>query len=169
LRWLWDAGLDPEKFLANPVMSAALKSVVARLLNEADKLYDRAKRGIACLPPSCRPAILSAAILYAEIGRKLENLSYDSIAHRARVSGPRKAQLLAQALFMTPYLKDEASIPPLNAVRFLIEAVAASPLPVQAPAPSVSHHLKPQFLRVLAIFERLERGEEKCEAVFPRH
>jgi hypothetical protein len=113
---------------------------------------------------------LSAAILYAEIGRKLENLSYDSIAYRARVSGPRKAQLLAHAIFMTPHLKDEASMPPLNAVRFLIDAVVSSPPPLQvAPVLSVSHHLKPQFLRVLAIFERLERGEEKCEAVFPRN
>jgi len=170
LRWLREAGIDPEKFLANPMISPALKGVIARLLREADKLYDRAKRGIACLPPSCRPAILSAAILYAEIGRKLENLSYDSIAHRARVSGLRKAQLLAHALFMTLHLKDEASLPPLDSVRFLIDAVAVSPLPVQAaPAPSVSHHFKPQFLRVLAIFERLERGEEKCEVVFPRN
>jgi phytoene synthase len=170
LRWLREAGLDPEQFLANPVMSEALKGVIARLLNEADKLYDRSKRGIVCLPSSCRPAILSAAILYAEIGRKLENLSYDSIGYRARVSGPRKAQLLAHALFMAPHLREHASMPPLDAVLFLIDAVAASPVPaLSVQAPSAPRHFKPQFLRVLAIFERLERGENKCEAVFPRH
>jgi phytoene synthase len=109
-------------------------------------------------------------MLYAEIGRELENLSYDSITHRAHVSGARKLQLLMQALTEVPRLKDEALIPPLHAVRFLIDAVAASPSPMAQPvlSPSSQYHVKPQFLRVLAIFERLERSE-RCEAVFPRN
>jgi phytoene synthase len=170
LQWMREAGIAPERFLANPIMSDALRGVIARLLSEADRLYDRARRGIACLPLSCRPAILSAAMLYAEIGRELEKLSHDSIAHRAHVSGMRKLQLLTQALATVPQLKDESSIPPLQAVHFLIDAVAASPLPLMQPTLNqmTQRQVKPQFLRVLAIFERLERNE-RCEAVFPRH
>ena len=69
LRWLREAGIDAEAFLANPVLSPQLQGVIARLLTEADALYDRARGGIALLPIACRPAILTAARLYAEIGR----------------------------------------------------------------------------------------------------
>ena len=74
LCWLREAGVDPEAFLARPGATPALKGVVARLLREADALYTRARRGIAQLPLSCRPAILAAALLYAEIGRELTSL-----------------------------------------------------------------------------------------------
>ncbi len=169
LRWLRDAGIDADVFLANPTMSEALRTVVARLLHEADRLYNRARRGIAYLPQPCRHAILSAAMLYAEIGREVENLSHNSVMYRAHVSTARKLQLLAQAAFLTPLLKRDTSLPPLEEVRFLIEAVEAAPLPQSIYCGSSAARVpKPQFQRVLAIFERLERSE-KCEAVFPRN
>jgi phytoene synthase len=52
--WLREAGIDPDAFLAQPQHSAALASVVQRLLDAADTLYRRVDAGIAELPPACR-------------------------------------------------------------------------------------------------------------------
>ena len=161
LRWLHEAGVDPEAFLVNPTPNAEIRSVVARLLRDADSLYARARTGISSLPPACRPAILSAALLYAEIGAALESkLALDSINHRARVPGARKARLVARALAASPFLPRASSAPALDQVAFLIEAVARAPAPMRArPAGAIG----PQFLRVLDIFERLERAERYGE------
>jgi phytoene synthase len=159
LRWLNEAGIDPAAFLADPVASPPLRAVVARLLDEADRLYARARAGVALLPAACRPAILSAAILYAEIGRELERLSLDSIAHRARVSAPRKAQILAKAVFASPWLAPSSSVGALEAVLFLIDAVMNSPAPRPEKKPA-RVNVRVQFLRVLEMFERLERAEQ---------
>ena len=51
----------------------------------------RARAGIALLPAGCRPAILAAALIYAEIGREIERNAYDSVTRSARVSAARKA------------------------------------------------------------------------------
>ncbi len=157
LAWLSEAGIDPQAFLANPVATPALKNVIARLLREADALYLRARRGVAQLPVSCRPAILSAALLYAEIGRELEQRrALDSITHRARVAGKRKLALLAKAVMLSPILSRGAPLPPLAATAFLIDAVAAHPIRATV---FETDGMASQFLRVLAIFERLERAE----------
>lgn len=157
LCWLREAGVDPEGFLARPNATPALKGVVARLLREADVLYTRARRGIAQLPLSCRPAILAAAMLYAEIGCELEGrYALDSITHRARVGGARKLALVARASIASPWLSDGAPIAPLDAAMFLIEAVARHPV---RPLCGAENGAVPQFLRVLEIFERLERAE----------
>jgi phytoene synthase len=158
LRWLRDAEIDPDNFLAHPIAGAPLKSVIARLLDQAERLYQRAHSGIACLPLTCRPAILAAALLYAEIGRELERRSLDSIAHRARVPGVRKAALLLRSLALSPWLANECLFPPLRAADFLIDAVARSPAPPCARKFGIGD-LGPQFLRVLDTFERLERAE----------
>ena len=161
LDWLREAGIDPETFLASPVLGAPLKSVIARLLAEADRLYARARAGIASLPPLCQPAVLAAAMLYAEIGRELERLALDSVTLRARVPRMRKAGLLARAVLATPWLKPAPPAPALDAVAYLIAAVRAAPAPpLPRAAPALVQTPAPQFLRVLAIFERLERAEE---------
>lgn len=157
LYWLREAGVDPEAFLANPVATPALKSVVRRLLGEADALYLRARRGIAQLPLSCRPAILAAALLYAEIGRELDlRWAFDSVTRRARVGSARKLALVAKACAASPLLSSDSQPPPLEAATFLIQAVARHP--VRPRRPKVDG-VVPQFLRVLEIFERLERAE----------
>ncbi len=79
-----------------------MRPLLARLLLEADKLYDRARGGIAALPVSCRPAIMTAGMLYAEIGREVERRAYDSINHRAYVNSRQKLYLLARAVLRTP-------------------------------------------------------------------
>jgi 15-cis-phytoene synthase len=160
LRWLREAGIDPAAFLIDPVSNPPLKGVVARLLDEADKLYQRARAGISLLPIACRPAILSAALLYSEIGRELERLSLDSIAHRARVSGPRKAQLLAKAMLAAPWRAPAPPVRPLDAVYFLIDAVMRAPTPPRSERNPTRRNIRAQFLRVLEMFERLERAEQ---------
>lgn len=159
LQWLREAGIDPKGFLANPVLSEPLQSVIARLLDEAEVLYQRARGGIAHLPLACQPAILTAGLLYAEIGREIEMLYFDSMNFRAHVSTGRKIQLLAKAVAMTPWLKKDWSETVLDAVRFLIEAVEAEPArrPTQKPE---LWSFEPQFMRVLEIFERLERADQ---------
>jgi len=98
LAWLREAGIDPEAFLAHPVYTDALGSVVKRLLAIADTLYDRSLAGIARLPLGCRPGILAARALYSEIGREVERRGYDSVSQRAVVSFRRKAHLLARSV-----------------------------------------------------------------------
>ncbi|PPD44761.1 MAG: phytoene synthase [Methylocystis sp.] len=157
LAWLREAGIEPDAFLANPVPTPALRNVVARLLRDADALYRRARQGVAHLPRSCRPAILAAGLLYAEIGRELERRhALDSVTHRARVGGKRKLALLTKAVALSPLLSSGAALPALPATAFLIDAVTAHPL--RAPAPEING-ASAQFLRVLDIFERLERAE----------
>ncbi len=160
--WLREAGVAPDAFLQHPTISPPLKSVVARLLDAADALYVRASTGVAGLPLACRPAILSAALLYAEIGREIRRLSLDSVAHRARVSAPRKANRLGVALLSTPLLRRGPPSAPLDAVAFLVDAVGSSPSPTKLrprPTPAI-WDIRPQFLRVLDMFERLERAQQ---------
>lgn len=156
-RWLAEAGVDARDFLASPAPSAALASVVGRLLAEADALYARAKEGVARLPAACRPAILAAGAIYAEIGREVERQSGDSVTQRARVSGARKLALLARSSAESLVLRPRRVEPPLAATAFLVDSVVALRfLPPRRAAYSVREH----FLRVLAIFERLERAEQ---------
>jgi phytoene synthase len=157
LAWLLEAEIDPDAFLAAPVATPAVKTVVARLLDEADLLYARARRGVAHLPKSCRPAILAAALLYAEIGRTLgRRHAFDSISHRARVNGGAKVALLGKAVALSPWLSRGAPAPALDSAAFLVDAVAREPVR-GAPAQAAGFVL--QFVRTLEMFERLERAE----------
>jgi phytoene synthase len=154
--WLREAGVDPEVFLADPVACPAVKQVVARLLREADLLYARARRGVAHLPTSCRPAILAAALLYADIGRELvRRHGLDSVSHRARVGGGRKLALFGKAVALSPLLARDERTPALAAAAFLIEAVAREPVRVAERRPGIGA----QVILMLDMFERLERAE----------
>ena len=120
--WLVEVGIDPDAWCGRPAFDDRLAAVVRRLLEAADHLYARASGGIAALPLSCRPAMLGARRLYADIGREVERLGYDSLSHRAVVPGRR----LRHA---------RSSAPGLPAAQFLIDAVTASPVttPVDIP------------------------------------
>jgi len=125
LSWLAERGVDADALIARPEQSAELGAVVERLLEEAELLYGRAEAGIAVLPARCRPGIRAARWLYAEIGREVAHRSFNAIDSRAVVSSRRKLALLPRVLWRgaaEPALLEE---PPLEAVRFLIEAVAA--------------------------------------------
>lgn len=123
LAWMREAGLDPEKWLAEPKSNDAIAAVVARLLDAATSLYRRADAGIQELPPNCRTAIRAARLIYADIGREIVRASYDSVNRRAVVSRPRKLWLLARA-FASRWTAAGALAPPLDQARFLVQACA---------------------------------------------
>jgi len=121
---LAEAGIDADAFLANPVFDRRLAGVIEELLQRADELYARSEWGIANLPGACRPAIHAARLIYAEIGHQLARDGYDSVSRRTVVPGRRKLQLLRSALRRDRATQARDVAPPLNEVRFLIDAVA---------------------------------------------
>lgn len=156
-RWMRQAGLDPDAWLARPVFDPALGGVVRRLLHAADGLYARADSGIAGLPAACRPGIGAARLLYAEIGREVARAGFDSVARRARVPAGRKAALLARGLARSLAPMPAAPAPPLREARFLVDAVCAVPAPVRAGAAGSGFDDRVAWL--VGLFERLERME----------
>ena len=125
-QWMREAGIDIDAWMLSPVFDARIASVVQRLLQAADALYAKADHGIAELPRDCRPAIHAARLVYAEIGREIERLGFDSIAHRAMVSKQRKLALLARAsgAAVRAPAAPRRSLPVLPAVQFLVDAAA---------------------------------------------
>jgi phytoene synthase len=102
-RWMREAGIDPDQWLAAPRFSPALGGVVQRLLTAAEALYGRASLGIEQLPAECRPAIRAALLIYREIGRVIKRRGFDSVRSRAVTSAARKAWLALQS-FASPTL-----------------------------------------------------------------
>jgi phytoene synthase len=169
LAWLRDAGIDPDAWLARPQFDARLGAVVQRLLSVADALYDRAIPGIAALPWACRPGILAARMLYAEIGRELERSGLDSVSRRSVVPAGRKLRLLAQAFAAGPFttLAPLArSAPPLEEVRFLVDAVAALPATPLIGGPAW-WDIEGRAAWVIDLFERMERRGRSDPALVP--
>ena len=156
--WLRDAGIDPEAWLARPVCTPTLASVVRRLLQTADALYLRADAGIARLPLSCRPGIGAARRLYAEIGRELERQDCNSVTRRVVVPARRKAALLAASAAAAALPVAASTAPPLPAAQFLVDAVAASRRPVAARRPAWSISERAEWL--LTLFTQLEQREQ---------
>lgn len=150
-RWMREAGIDPDAWLAAPGFDAALGSVIQRLLEAADAMYRRAEAGIAALPRDCRPAICAARLVYAEIGRRLEQLGLDSVSQRAVVSRQRKLTLIARATAaaFAPSGGRHAAPPALPAVQYLVDACAdCTPQPIREAEPIG------QVGRVIELFER---------------
>ena len=129
-QWLREADVDPDAFLANPVFSAGVASVTARLLAEAGRLYTRAESGIAMLPRDCRPAIRAAHRIYAEIGAEVVRAGHDSVSRRAVVSSRRKMALLARSWLPAMPRRAVAPEPPLAANAYLVQAVPAEELAI---------------------------------------
>lgn len=127
-QWMRREGLDPDAWLADPRFGPPLARVVARLLNEADVLYERAFTGIPGLPLPCRPAIQAAGVLYAAIGDEVIKAGYDSVTRRAVVSAKRKASLAARAMTAALLPRRIDGAPCLFETQFLVDAVTAAPL-----------------------------------------
>ena len=118
-----EAGIDPDAFLRNPAPSAELTHVLKQVLAEAERRYELADEGIRQLPRSCRPGILAARRLYAEIGHTVVHNDYDSISQRAVVSRARKGQILL-GLIRGPAAAPEYMLAPCAAEnQFLLDAV----------------------------------------------
>lgn len=161
--WLREAGIDPDAWLASPCFTPDVADIVQRLLNAADSFYSRATHGIANLPLGCRPGIYAARALYAEIGRELERVGLDSVSSRAVVSTNRKLAVLARTLLLqqkgwAPARMLGAATTEIEETRFLVEAVAATPLrdniqPRRRP-------IEDRVVWVIDLFERLERRDQ---------
>jgi phytoene synthase len=120
--WLREAGIAPQDLLAQPQHSPQLASVIKRLLAEAEMLYRRSEVGIAYLPADCRMAICAARRIYADIGRKLARLHYNSVQLRAVVSLPRKLWILLRSLAARFWRPAPNQQPCLDETAFLVMA-----------------------------------------------
>ena len=158
-QWLREVGLDPDAWLAAPVFSPALGTVVQRLLDAADALYRRAGAGVAELPLACRPGINAARFLYASIGHEVARGGLDSVSRRARVPRRRKAMLLLRALAALQPTMPETPPPCLHANRFLVDA-AAQPDARALPPP---WQLGRRLVRMLELIEQLEQRERALQ------
>lgn len=167
LQWLREAGLDPEAWLAAPQFNDAIASVLQRLLQEADRLYRRVDDGISRLPLGCRPGINAARYLYAAIGHEVARCGMNSVDQRAVVPRARKACLLAHAMLNLAPGRARAPAPCLPANQFLVDAAVGAALPDPCPPLGagqtawwrVDERLAARGVRVLEMFERLERQE----------
>jgi phytoene synthase len=157
LQWMVEAGVQPDEWLQNPKMSSNLKSVIERVLQEAEQLYKQAQAGIAELPADCRAAILAASLIYAEIGHQLRREGLDSVSHRTVVSTRRKLVLLATAWTQSGWIYAQRNpVQPLPAIAFLIapEVLNADE---RMRTLNFPNRAMPQRIEwVLGLFERLE-------------
>lgn len=166
LRWLREAGIDADAFMRQPVFTPALASVVQRLLAVAGNLYARAAQGVAHLPARCRPGMHAARTLYAEIGNEVMRRGFDSVSQRAVVPASHKTRAIlaaATACFSVP--RDLAGVV-LPETQFLIEAVRSAAVPAQGVAEPAWWDLGARALRLIDLFERLERREQVQRMAF---
>ncbi len=157
--WLREEGIDPDRWLAEPVFSPALGRVIARLLQAADDLYRRAESGIAELPPACRPGMHAAGRIYAAIGEALARQRFDSVGTRAYVGPMRKLALLTVACAASLKPGKAAPEPTPAAAQFLVNAVVAAAVPAANAGAAEGDGVTDRVVWVLDLFERLERRE----------
>ncbi len=151
--WLREVGIDPQLWLASPQADPALRSVVRRILDLADRLYRRAEGGIAELPAGCRPAIMAARLIYAEIGNEVRGADCDSLNRRAFVRTSRKVALLARSLLRSVWIDGGRLAPCLPQAVYLVEAA------VEAGQGRPGRDWDEQFAWVVDLFTRLEERD----------
>jgi phytoene synthase len=159
LRWLREAGIDPDQWLARPAFSPALAQVIERVLAAADDLYERATAGISRLPARARPGVHAARLLYAQIGHELRRQGLDAVARRAHVSASRKLALALAAVGAALRANSVLAAAPLEQVRFLLRAVQDGAAPAMAPEAAL-HPAQSRAEWMIDLFERLQRREQ---------
>ena len=158
-RWLIEAGVQPDAWLAQPTFTPGIAHVVTRLLDEADRLYKQAHSGIAALPPDCRAAICAASVIYAEIGHQLRREGLDSVNKRTVVSTTRKLMLLASAWTQVHWIRVSEHTPePLAAIVGMVQGCRDA-TPVTGHKAYFPNRAMPQ--RVAWMLELLERRESE--------
>lgn len=161
LEWLREAGLSPGDLAGLAEADSPVRALTARMLDAARPLYRSGVSGIALLPEACRPAIRAAASIYAEIGAEIARGGHDSIARRAVVSKRRKIALAAGSFIPVRTEEADADLPPAPECAFLIEAVAAAPLPKPQVADIPRAGTAPW---AIDLFLRLEQRDLQAEA-----
>ena len=131
--WFADARMDPDAFLRNPVFDVHIGEFVRRLLAEADRLYTRARPGIALLPGRCRPAIHAASRIYREIGVAAQAGGYDTVSRRTVTTTSRKLQLALAAVLDATMGGGNSEAAALPETQFLVDAAPSGPLPDTPP------------------------------------
>ena len=164
LEWLLEKGIDPDRWLVDPQVNDSLRMIIRNLLRRADILYARVESGVAQLPAECQPGINAARFIYADIGRVLQSMGYDSVSGRAVVSIQRKLWLLLKAYWQTAASASSVATAPLAATRYLVEAVTESVPAAHArprsPGSALSWwRMRSQALWLIDLFERMERRE----------
>jgi len=93
--WLADEGLTPETH-ADPANRAALHRVVTRLVDLAERYEASASHGVPALRNRQAWAVLSAAQIYGDIGRKVRGRGPEALEGRTRTR--RRDKLIAVVL-----------------------------------------------------------------------
>jgi phytoene synthase len=157
--WLQQAGLQREEILSQPAFSANLGTVVKRLLDTADALYQRADSGLFRLPAACRPAMYAARLLYSSIGSRVAQNDFDSVSSRAVVSGPRKIRVLLglpRAYLRAP---EDLSVAPLEQTAFLVDAALSGVSNSDAERGQRPSTVETRIVWVLDLFEELHERD----------
>ena len=162
LAWMRDAGLDPSAWLAAPAHDASLALVVRRLLDEADRLYERVDSGIARLPMACRPGINTARRLYAAIGHEVARGGLDAVSRRAVVPRRRKLVLLMGSTIGAFAARGGARESALPATRYLVEAAASTAVRIVSGPRWWNLHERAVW--TIELIERLERHDRNAIA-----
>jgi len=152
--WPRAEGIDPAAFLADPRYSEPLGDVVAGLLAEAERLYDRAAWGVRGLPRAARPGIRAARLIYREIGRDVARHGCDSIGRRAVVGAGVKRRLMLRAMSGLGLPQLGRGAEPLAETRFLVDAVVACPPPPNLVRATVGDHIGRMAEILMAVHER---------------
>jgi phytoene synthase len=160
MQWLREAGVDPDGWLAKPVFNDALACVIARLLAEAERLYERAEPGIAGLPLTCRPGIRAARYLYAEIGHEVARRGYDSVSSRAVVPLGRKLSVMGRSLVGRRSVLGETLAMAADEARFLIDAVSYAIATARKDRSAPWWNLDSRIAWLVDLFERLDRQDK---------
>ncbi|MCP2671188.1 phytoene/squalene synthase family protein [Maricaulaceae bacterium EIL42A08] len=121
--WFAEARIDPDAWLDKPDFNVQVAEFVRRILAEADRLYDRARPGIAHLPKRCRPAIHAASRIYREIGVEAEKARFDTVNRRVVTSTSRKLRLALGALVDAALSGGNSEFDPLPETQFLVDAM----------------------------------------------
>lgn len=87
--WIGENGIDRER-IAEPRYRAPLATVVAKLLDEAERYYDSARVGIAKLPFREAWSVATARLVYRDIGNLVRKRGPRAWDERVSVSLPRK-------------------------------------------------------------------------------
>ena len=130
--WLDAARIDADAFFAEPLPTDAVRGMVRRLLDHADRLYLRAEAGVAALPMGARPGIFAARHIYAGIGTAVRRNGCDSVSWRGRTSRRQKAGWMGLSMLragITVAMPRSAVLyaRPLPEVQFLVDAAARQP------------------------------------------
>jgi phytoene synthase len=100
----------------------------------------------------------AARIVYAEIGREVERQGLDSVSSRAIVSGQRKVWLAGRAVIEAGRSGPRGADAPLEATRYLVEAVAAAPAPHAVSRPGFGDNVA-WLVDLFTRLEQIERGQ----------